>query len=529
MSLSSKELDLVKQKAAELKKLNYSQEFIEEFVKKAFGELKKKKIEKARTDFKSFVELMFEYTTANIKLENTFHIDVLTTILQLKYEGKLSQNKIIISIPPGHSKTLICNVLYSAWIFGINPSMRLIVASNSQDEVNKRNVEVRELMQNDLYRQIFPDSFLVNEEKTWLTTNKQGGRRAVSTDVAKRFTGGDADFLLIDDPNDTTATTLELEKTNEWFYKKAVRRLRVSDRNLGTFVIMQRVDKNDLAGYILEKEKENTLYLVLKAEEEDSLDIEIKLKDNSILRFNRQKGYLWQPQDDRLRKEINAIYEQAKTDNQVWETQYQQNPIDSESVIIRREWFSYYTEEYTGLHLSHTIITTDYAFTTKSSSDYTVLCVWGVSIDKKIYLLDMIRDKFEYTDSRSATLAFYNKWKFFVLQNKSPVYCKAFYIEDTTPSKPIIDDLKKIGVYLSLIKRSSDKFTRVSVCTPEIRAGLVHLPKNKTFTEDVLKECESFRDNNTHKHDDIVDNLVDCITQELKAKISYDMRAFNRL
>jgi hypothetical protein len=215
---------------------------------------------------------------------------VLLKIVQLKHDKKLLHRNLVISIPPGHTKTLIVNVLRTAWIWVSNPSIRSILGSTSQMEANKRNTEVREIMESRIYKAIAKDVTLQSTDTKWIKTNKQGGRVAVTTDVAKRFTGMDADDLIIDDPNDTTATMLDLQKVLDWFDKKALRRLRKG--NLGFTLIQQRTNNNDLTAHVLKTQK-SILHIVLRAYEEEEMEIKIPLIDGTFYIFKRPAGWLW--------------------------------------------------------------------------------------------------------------------------------------------------------------------------------------------------------------------------------------------
>ena len=305
--------DLTQQQIIGLK--NYLKE-LEEF-KANREQTKKEKLSKSIDDFETFVKLLFPHSVAQRPFEQSQHTKVLIKIIQYLVEQKLKNKKVVISIPPGHTKTLICNVLSSAWILGKFPNIRMLLGQCSQTEANKRNLELREIMSCDLFKQIFPDSYLTGTDVKWLKTNRQGGRLAVTTDPAMRFTGSDADLLIMDDANDTTSTQLNLEKVIDWYEKKAKRRLRRG--NMGFVCIQQRVDTNDLTGHILSKQSD-VLHILLRAEAEEDYTISIPLVDGTYDNILIKKGYLW---DD---PEMIKIYKEAKTNINTWETQYQQSP-----------------------------------------------------------------------------------------------------------------------------------------------------------------------------------------------------------
>ena len=64
----------------------------------AVNKIKELKIQNARTDFKSFIELMFSETTATCNFQKSFHTDVLIAICQLKADRKLLYKNVIITM-----------------------------------------------------------------------------------------------------------------------------------------------------------------------------------------------------------------------------------------------------------------------------------------------------------------------------------------------------------------------------------------------------------------------------------------------
>lgn len=361
---------------------------------------------KARTDFRTFFLLCAPVVASGNQIDSVFHTNVLCLICQLKFDKKLRHTKIGISIPPGHTKTIICNVLFSAWVLGRKPNLRSLIGTNSQDEGNKRNVDVRELMQSDIYRKIFPNTSLVNEEKTWLTTNAGGSRRAVTTDVAKRFTGADCDLLIIDDPNDTTATEIELQKVTEWYDKKASRRLRLGDNNLGFLLIQQRVSPKDLTGYIKENDAD-FFHLVLRAEEDEDVEYKIPLINDEYITINRKAGYLW----ERAAKEY---YESVKNkvNQSTWLRQYQQDVLSLSDDALFKLTRDNYVDPIVINDQSYdfTIISADCASSSSSTADNTAFVYMGYRRDTAtFYVIDVIKGKWEYEQIEEQFRHFYAK------------------------------------------------------------------------------------------------------------------------
>lgn len=476
----------------------------------AVNKIKELKIQNARTDFKSFIELMFGETTATCNFQKSFHTDVLIAICQLKADRKLLYKNVIITIPPGHTKTLICNVLYTAWVFGRFPQTRFICGGNNQDEVNKRNMEIRELMQTDIYKKIFPNVKLINEEKTWLTTNFKGGRRAVTTNIAMRFTGGDADELIIDDPNDTTTSQHELEKTNDWFQKKAIRRLRVGKRNNGFLLIQQRVAQDDLTGFILRSSRKDYFHLTLKAEDKDGFNIEIPLIDGNKVVLQKEAGYLW----DMFAK--SGDYDTIKNndeENLVWQIQYLGNVDCIVGNQFKREWLQEVDNDKIQSVLTRpnilTIMSIDAAISEQTTADYTAILFFAYDIaDGTLFLIDVCRKKIAYTELEKLTADLCVKW--------NP---RLVLVENKANGSPLLDRINRgqlinnnTGEPLRLVAKGitpiKSKIERAHNSGVLLDAKRFFLPKSAPWRVDFDSELLQFPNG---KNDDQVDSFTQCI------------------
>lgn len=328
-----------------------------------------------RNSFRRFVDIFYQEVSAGTKFIPTFHTSVLIRICQLKAEGKLKHKNVIITIPPGHTKTTICNLLFSAWLLARTPNLRIIYGCNSTPEGNKRNKDLLDLISSDLYKKYFKDFRLRTNNITWFISNAGGFRQVVSTDIKMRFTGGDADLLLIDDPNDTTGTKLDFEKVKEWFYKKAIQRLRGTERDMGFFLIQQMTGTGCLANEL--KNDPDTFFLILRAEEEYDINIEIPIvidkdgiKIETIETITRHKGYLW---DAKI-----ADYEKLKTTKPyIWECQYQQNPKVTEGSLFKHEQIESVQIPYHNItsKKGYYIISVDTASSLKQGSDYSAVAL----------------------------------------------------------------------------------------------------------------------------------------------------------
>ena len=460
-----------------------------------------------KNDFKFFIDCYWAYEINSEFMKHGFHgyqLDVIQSLQDIVF-GK-GKSKTVITIPPRHGKTLLM-INFMAWTYIYNAMCRYIYTSYSQQLVLKGSNDVKNILKSELVYNLIGKIIDKNQDSKTYWSTKGGGGGFYAVSMGGAITGfgagntGDmySGAIVIDDPMKASDIRYQVAVENtKSFYTNTLLTRRNRGEQTPIILTMQTLGKEDLSCYIKNNDSnvKKISYAVLNESETKTL-IEKIMSVEAALKMKKNP-------------EENAVFE----------CQYQQNPVESEDVIIKTEWWGFYEENVLDLDLKYTFITTDLAFTQKTSSDWSVICCWGKGNDNKIYLLDMYRKKLEYTEIKKDFLLFYDKWKTIKVMNRSFVFCSKFYIEDTTPSKPLISDLKNNIPNVVLLERNKDKYTRVSVCIGEIQNKLILLPKDREFTRDIIDECFYFRANNSHKHDDIVDNIADAITQEIKIKNS---------
>jgi predicted phage terminase large subunit-like protein len=246
---------------------------------------------------------------------------------------------------------------------------------------------------------------------------------------------------------------------------------------------MQRLHINDLAGHVLATEPEDWDLCVVPALE------------------NNQSYW-----DEKYT--VEDLQKISKLNAPKFAAQYQQKPIVAGGTVIKTEWFKYYTST-ANLEFRKIFLTADTAQKEAEHNDYSVLCAWGV-VGGDLYLLDLIRDKWDAPKLLANSLAFWNKWR----MGQNSKRCTAFYVEDKSSGTGLMQQIKKIGgIPIIGIPRTKDKLTRVDDVLTYIEGGHVYLPFAPTysFNPAFLSECEGFSRDMTHPFDDQVDNLVDGI------------------
>jgi predicted phage terminase large subunit-like protein len=212
--------------------------------------------------------------------------------------------------------------------------------------------------------------------------------------------------------------------------------------------------------------------------------------------FPEHKSY------DFLMERKNAMYSGH------WEALYQQNPIIEGGELIRRSWFRSFV---TPPLIKYRKIFADTAMKTAERNDYSVFACWGLGDDGKMYLLDLLKGKWEAPELKRVAKAFWQKHN-----NMTAGQLRQFLVEDKASGTGLIQEIKREGnIPVKGVERTKDKLTRLLDVLSYIEAGLVCIPESASFTNDFLAECESFTSDDTHMHDDQVDTMIDAINDML--------------
>lgn len=427
-----------------------------------------------------------------------FHKEVIGKIEDIAF-GRAKKKNLLINFAPRLGKSSICKYA-CAWSYMLNPASNCIYTSYSDDLASDFSKEIREIIESEPFVKLTGIGFKKGKTGAdyWVTSAGGGFRAAplgggltgYGFGVSGEEFGG---FGIIDDPQKPSLIKSQTELKNTIdLYENAYRSRANNRAKSPTLMIMQRVATDDLAGYVMENEKEDWDVVKVPALNEETGESvwEERLPAAELLKLKKQNQF-------------------------VYYSQYQQEPIVIGGSVIKTEWFRFYDKNEEYIYQS-SFITADTAQKKGEGNDYTVLQYWGKTHDNKLHLIDMVRGKFDAMELREQIKLFWEKWK------KNNPY--GFYIEDKSSGIGVIQEIRKtyplpvIPIPRSRYKEGNmvikqDKLSRVMTIVPYIMNGWVYLPNNEKddISSLLLSECASFRADLGHKHDDMVDCMSDAI------------------
>jgi len=432
------------------------------------------------------------------------HHKVMGETLDRVLNGEIT--RLIITVPPGMTKTELAVVNFIAKGFHINPASRFIHATFSDDLARENSDKVRGLMALEGYQAVKPVMIRAdsNAKDRWKTTAGGGvlakaaggpitGFRAGYMD-ASIFTGA----LVIDDalkPDDAFSPAkrkvVNQRATNTF-------RSRLAHPGIPIIVIMQRLHGDDFAGHLLAGGSGDIWYhLNLPVMIDPSEDYPAEWTHGIPIEHGLPEGPLWPEKHDL--EEIELL----KSDAYTFASQYMQRPVTIEGALFDMAGFKWWHElpefEYYCMYA-------DTAQKTGQRNDYSVIQLWGKA-ESGIYLVDQVRGKWEAPELESTALAFWQKHR--------GLNVRGMKVEDKVSGTGLIQTLRRKGVPVTGIARSKDKYTRGLDASPWISTGMVHLPANEDYTPALRAELQMFDGLGTG-FDDQVDPLLDAVADMLQ-------------
>ena len=448
-----------------------------------FGELAEYensvKREKAQIDFASFVKEMWP------GFIDGRHHKVMGKKFQEIAEGKVK--RLIINMPPRHTKSEFASYLLPAWFLGKFPGKKIIQTSNTAELAVGFGRKVRNLVDSEQYAKIFPNVNLRSDSKAagrW-ATNAGGEYFAIG--VGGTVTGKGADLLIIDDPHSEqeaalAATSPEIfDKVYEWYTSGPRQRLQPGG---SIIVVMTRWSKKDLTGKILQS-----------MIDKDGEHWEVISFPAILPSGNPLWPEFWSlPELEALRLELPA----GK-----WNAQYQQEPTSEEGAIIKREWWRLWEPEKPP-KCQFIIQSWDTAFTKSERADYSACTTWGVFYkdenenDPNVILLDAFKKRMEFPELKEKAFNHYKEWE-----------PDAFIVEAKASGAPLIYELRAMGIPVSEFtpSRGNDKMVRINSVSDLFASGKVWAPGTR-WADELIEEMAAFPNSD---HDDLVDSSTQAL------------------
>lgn len=424
-----------------------------------------------RHSLSGFTEMAFKVLNPTTAYKHNWHLDAITEYLMAVYNGDIK--RLIVNMPPRSLKTISITDAFPAWCLGHDPSLKFITSSYAQDIALKNNVDTRAILESDDYKRVFPGTIIAddqNEKKKFMTT-KRG--QILATSTGSRVTGEGADYIIVDDPLNPTqaASTLERQSANEYFRQTLISRL--NDKSEGRIiVVMQRLHVEDLSGVLLETGMWE--HLCLPA-------IEYQERTISIGGFTKERKPGDLLHEDREGKQTLETMRLEMGDT-AFAGQYLQHPAPIEGAEFKDYWLQWYEKGALNYSECNLYILVDPAHEKKKESDWTAMVVVALAPDNNYYIVDIVRDKLNPTESVQKLIALHKKWN--QEAGKPPIVGYERYGMQSDIHY-IKEEQRKIGYRFSLTELGGalGNQSRIRRLIPLFETQRIYLPYNLMYVD----------------------------------------------
>lgn len=375
--------------------------------------------------FATFVKEAWHVLEPQARYIHSWHVDAICEHLEAISDRQI--NRLLINVPPGSMKSLLCSVMWPAWEWGPRAmsSYRYLTASFAESAVRRDVIKMRLLVQSDWYRALWPDIDLDRAGEFELENTRTGSRIGVPFGS---LTSRRGDRLILDDPHsvEKAESAVDRERAVRRFREGAVNRLN-DQQGSAIVVIMQRLHEADIAGEILNSGMGyEALILPMEFERTRKCVTSIGFEDPRT-----HEGELLAP--DRF--PLNVV-EDLKRDMGIYAYtgQYQQRPAPRGGGIFPYNGWEFWEKELAARYgknenqfpdMEFILGACDTAFTEKQVNDFCAMVILGVWTDfnglNNIMLMHFWQKRLKFNDAVEEIIRSANKMKIdrLVIENKA--------------------------------------------------------------------------------------------------------------
>jgi predicted phage terminase large subunit-like protein len=434
--------------------------------------------EAAQTNFMAYVDHVYDGFIVGR------HHKIIAEKLERIASGDLK--RLIVNMPPRHSKSEFASYLMPSWFLGRNPKLKIIQATMNTELAVRFGRKVRDLIADPIYHEIFPDTDLKQDSQAAGRWETSAGGEYFAARVGAALTGRGADLLIIDDPHSEqdALSTSAYDNTYEWYTSGPRQRLQPG----GAIIIVQtRWSKKDLTGRLLQAQVNHMM--------SDQWEV---VEFPAIMPSGEPLWPEFWKKEELLK--VKAALSLGK-----WNAQWQQNPVSEETAVIKREWWNEWEEEDIP-QLQYVIQSYDTAYSKKETADYSAITTWGVfephgNGEQHLILMDAKRGRWNFPELKQIAREENEYWE-----------PDMMLIEAKATGTPLADEMRLLNLPVITFapgrKKGGgglDKTTRMHMASPIFESGKVWYPAGQKFAEEVIEEVASFPNGD---HDDFCDSMT---------------------
>jgi predicted phage terminase large subunit-like protein len=489
--------------------------------------------------FLNFTRVWFELIQGDKLLVNWHHRMIAREVDRVVRFGDSSTN-LAISLPPGGTKTEFMSIHLPAYTnmlvqTGELDRFRNLNLSFADSLVQRNSRRTKEIISSKEYQEFWPCSFGVSKADEWDIVNEKGRTvgNTVSRAMGGQITGGRGGYfgkkfsgaISLDDPQKPEDLFSEVKRNAD--KRKMVNTVRSrrgdksKDHPTPFFLVQQRLHTDDITAFCMAGElgvKFKSLKIpsliteqfLSELDEQSRAECWESIRDSDCRERAGVKYWSYWPEMEH----IDQLLDLWDRSEYTFMSQYMQEPIALGGNIFDASWWQFYesgvfNDGVNPAFFEYRFITADTATKTKTYNDFSVMMEWGV-YQGKVYAINMVRGKWEAPELRNVFSKFIDEA--FERNDHQWGNLRAAHVEDKASGTGLIQEVgRNSPCSIVAVQRNIDKLTRAMDTAPQIKMGNVVLPSNAPWITEFVSEHSTFAADDSHKHDDIVDNTMDAV------------------
>ena len=238
---------------------------------------------------------------------------------QLERVATGESKRLIVNMPPRHTKSEFASVFFPAWMMGRNPKLKIIQATHTTELATGFGRKCKALVHSPQFREVFPEVKISPESQAAGRWNTVEGGEYFAAGVGAAITGRGADLLVIDDPHSEQDALSEtsFDACYEWYTSGPRQRLQPGG---SIVIVMTRWSTKDLTAQVLKMQSRKG------ADQWEVIEFPAIFEDDKVL----WPGF-WS------REELEGVKSSLPISK--WAAQWLQKPTSAEAAILKKEWW----------------------------------------------------------------------------------------------------------------------------------------------------------------------------------------------
>ena len=457
----------------------------------------------AEDDFLTFTQTWFEILQ-NEKFITNWHHEWICDVIDDVIFDRTKDKNLIINIPPGGTKTELLSIHLPAYTtalarIGKIGKFRSLNISFSDTLVRRNSRRTRDIIDSAEFKIPYGGyEFGVNQAEEWelIDENQKTICKTVSRSIGGAITGTRAGFfgkgysghLSLDD----------VDKVQDMFYAtkreknhrilvgtiRSRRGDKSKDNATPIFLIQQRLHCEDATGFFLsggmgiENYTHISVPALLSMDYIDGLPLRrqeqcwASVKDSPTRELN---GITYRSYWEKV-ESVSQLVSLMEKDDRVFSAQYQQEPMQSSGQLLDTSWLGRYRD--LPLLRWRAVYVDTNSGRVGDRYDYSVFLMAGLGVDNNLYIIDVVRGKWDPQDLLENANKLWNRWAT-QQDTRNPMRLRYCSIEDKASGSGLIQTMQKqsrIPVKAQPRGAGQNKLIRHYDCYPQIKTGRVFVP-----------------------------------------------------